>query len=358
MDRKNCLGLLAGIAVGLQGCATNLPKPEPLGTEKVLEERLKAGLESGSAPEVLGIAPAELLEQGLNLSDHYCQEFLQQLDELDRGTGLVKDGLTAGAATGAAFAGINGASSESLGKISAGLVGLLAVFNSYDVNILLAPAHEIGRKLKEGRTLQATSIRTTPPSTVDQVLGVLTTYHASCSPIAIRDMVATSLQNSKYVGAAPGGLTAIERLEIETLEASLYREINDVLGSYTDNQVRSLYAVTLLPASVKVSKSVAEIVALPDATLLGSKLTKLNGGTTEARYNAALDILAKLAEKLKVPEYFENLVSLDKAQEEVDRLKNERAARQRIEAAEKDLALRSMNGGARSFEPVLVPITR
>ncbi len=297
--------LSASLIAGCSGGSLLKPNSEiiPIDSSTTNEDEKKTGLKdefevARSKAKRDKAAVPSFVEGGISLSDAHCNVFLDRLNSTDQQTSIWQDALNILGAGAIAIAGLNGSSSESLGKAAAGIAAGNAMFESYRANILLAPANAITTKVKEYRETQATMLRTESMDvTYDRAVGWLLHYHDTCSPKAIRQLVADSLAAVAYVPPKRPDLPPAERAEAEQLKSRISQALNGITGAYSDDFYYRLYVV--LNNQDKIANEPFKTYAAIPGVASANKTLEDLSESSAGQYRVATLALERLAEILQ-----------------------------------------------------------
>jgi len=351
MRRQGLPGILILIFLLCAGCSTQITKPagalfkvddksnEAPDGFGLMNEFMKARLDAKAS----GSTPAQVLtfvDRGVSLSNAYCNAYLDLLNSSDQQTSIWQDAINILGAGAIAIAGLNGSSSESLGKAAAGLTAGNALFESYRANVLLAPANAITKKVKEYRDTQADIIRADKTMNYDVAVGSLLQYHDTCSPKEIRQLVADSLAAVAYVAPADPEIPPEKRAEADQLRRSIFQAIHGSPGMYSDEFYFRIYAV-VTHADMLTQAPYSEYIAQPPVKVVKDELDKLQkAGETVARYNQAMIELQRLADLLNFDKKIQAAVEdaedrkafIAAPSDQKDAVRKAQAARKRLNA--------------------------
>lgn len=163
----------------------------------------------------------DYLRAGINLSDIACDEWIGVLGRSDRDVSFFKDMLNIVGNVILGISGINGANPSSLARGSLGLAAGNASIDAFKNEIILGSLSDIDAKLREGRKVTAATIKANAPENFDDAKGMLLSYHADCSPNAIKVLLKTSLAAVKYVAPDTSLTEPIRKAQTETLVGKL-----------------------------------------------------------------------------------------------------------------------------------------
>lgn len=351
MKRQGVPGLLVLMSVLCAGCSTQLTKPagalfkvEDTKTTAadgfgLMNEFMNARQEAKGSPST----PAKVLtfvDRGVSLSNAYCNASLDLLNSSDQQTSIWQDAINILGAGAIAIAGLNGSSSESLGKAAAGLTAGNALFESYRANVLLAPANAITKKVKEYRDTQADIIRADKTLNYDVAVGSLLQYHDTCSPKEIRQLVADSLAAVAYVAPADPEIPPEKRAEADQLRRSIFQAIHASPGTYSDEFYFRVYAV-VTHADMLAQAPYSEYIAQPSVKVVKDELDTLQKASeTLARYNQAVVDLQRLADLLNFDKKLQSAIEDAEDRKELvatpadqkEAVRNAQVARKRLNA--------------------------
>lgn len=234
----------------------------------------------------------DYLSAGINLSDMACAEWFTMLGRSDRDVSFAKDMMNIVGNVILGVSGINGANPSSLARGSLGLAAGNASIDAFRNEIFLGSLADIDAKLKEGRKITAATIKTTEPKRYDDAKALLMSYHADCSPNAIKILLKTSLASVRYEEADVTLSGAIARAKASDLKGKLTLDLYGAKSTkeLSDETLYKLYVaeiagkddggvtwITDIKAEVKSESALFESANVPARTAWLLDYSKIKG---------------------------------------------------------------------------------
>ncbi|WP_033067542.1 hypothetical protein [Thalassospira australica] len=178
-------------------------------------------------------------------SDAACDILFATLHRLSKDTEMAQGAMNMiGNAAGATL-GLLDASSEALGGLAIALGAGNASFELFNERFMLSPAlPSLHKKVVEARKELANTLRVeaTTYKSYPEAEGQLRSYHLTCSPIYLADIIAKSVDVAPF---KPNVELPKQAERLSTVSSELYSLAYGQSGAFTRNQLRNLAEVFL-----------------------------------------------------------------------------------------------------------------
>lgn len=240
--------LVAWAVLGTSGCAMIGPQA-PIELPALFTDlgeditRFNKMGEAARAPAAQPSHVRDFRKAGASLSDTVCDGWLDALHRTDREVAYAKDIMNIVANAFLGIGGVNRINPVDIGRANIVLGAANASIDTFRAEFIQGAIPKIKTKIKEARTLALQALEALDPTEYDKARRALSEYHGTCSSIAIKNLVETSLQAVRYARPDPKADEAYKDTQEAVAARVVYSIVFGRTGAFDPEQLFRFWVV-------------------------------------------------------------------------------------------------------------------